>query len=80
MILKKSMGRFRIELLLEDNTWSSRYNIPETHRHSDTSTDWIKLSLNFAEEYYGINVIYDQIDSHHADMRLSNFSIAHSVS
>ena len=24
---KKSMGRFRIQLLLEDNTWSTRYNI-----------------------------------------------------
>ena len=23
----KSMGRFRIQLLLEDNTWSTRYNI-----------------------------------------------------
>ena len=23
----RSMGRFRIELLLEDNTWSTRYNI-----------------------------------------------------
>ena len=26
---KKSMGRFRIHLLLEDNTWSTRYNIPK---------------------------------------------------
>ena len=24
----KSMGRFRIQLLFEDNTWSTRYNIP----------------------------------------------------
>ena len=23
----KSMGRFRIQLLIEDNTWSTRYNI-----------------------------------------------------
>ena len=26
---KKSMGRFRIQILLEDNTWSTRYNIPK---------------------------------------------------
>ena len=25
----KSMDRFRIQLLLEDNTWSTRYNIPK---------------------------------------------------
>ena len=25
----KSMGRFRIQLLLEDNTWSTRYNITQ---------------------------------------------------
>ena len=28
----KSMGRFRIQLLLEDNTWSTRYNIPRNVR------------------------------------------------
>ena len=26
---KKSMGGFRIQLLLEDNTWTTRYNIPK---------------------------------------------------
>ena len=26
---KKTMGRFRIQILLEDNTWSTRYNIPK---------------------------------------------------
>ena len=25
----KSMGRFRMQFLLEDNTWSTRYNIPK---------------------------------------------------
>ena len=43
----KSMGRFRTQLLLEDNTWSTRYNIPKNDRYSDTSTDWTKLGLNF---------------------------------
>ena len=26
--LLKAMGRFKIQLLLEDNAWSIRYNIP----------------------------------------------------
>ena len=30
------MGRFRIQLLLEDNTWATRYKIPNVHRYSDT--------------------------------------------
>ena len=53
----KSMGRFRIQLLLEDNTWSIRYNIPKIGRYSETSTQWTKLSLNFAEENFGIKLI-----------------------
>ena len=28
----RAMGRFRIQLLLEDNTWSTRYNIPKNDR------------------------------------------------
>ena len=35
----KSMGRFRIQLLLEDNTWSTRHNIPKKDRYSDSSTN-----------------------------------------
>ena len=37
----KSMGRFRNQLLLEANTWSTRYNIPKNDRYSETSNDWI---------------------------------------
>ena len=33
------MGRFRIQLLLADNTWSTRYPLPENDRYSDTSTN-----------------------------------------
>ena len=50
----RAMGRFTIQLLLEDNTWSTRYNIPENDRYSDTSTDWTLVSLNFTVEIYGI--------------------------
>ena len=44
---KKSMGRFRIQLLLEDNTWSTRYNIPKNDRYSDSSTQRTLVNLNF---------------------------------
>ena len=42
---KKSMGRFRIQLLLEDNTWSTRYNIPKNDRYSNSSTQWTLVNL-----------------------------------
>ena len=48
------MGSFRIQLLLEDDTWSTRYNIPKNDRHSDTSTDWTLKSLYFTVENYGV--------------------------
>ena len=40
----KSKGRFRIQLLLDGKTWSTRYNIPESDRYSALSTDWTHLS------------------------------------
>ena len=76
---KKSMGRFRIQLLLEDNTWSTRYNIPKNDRYTDSSTQWTLVNLNFTIENYGIRLIYDQIDTPHADMCISNITITHSV-
>ena len=75
----KSMRRFRIQLLLEDNTRSTRYNIPKNGRYSDTSTDRTLVSLNFTVEKYGINLIYHQIGTLHADMCFSNITITHSV-
>ena len=71
----KSMGRFRIQILLEDNTWSARYNIPKIDRYSDSSTNWTLVSLNFTEENYGNKLIYDEIDTAHADMCFSNITI-----
>ena len=76
---KKSMGRFRIQLLLEDNTWSTRYNIPKNDRYSNSSTQWTLVNLNFTVENYGIKLIFDQIDTPHADMCFSNIIITHSV-
>ena len=75
----KSMGRFRIQLVLEDNTWSTRYNIPKNDRYSDTSTEWTLVSLNFTVENYGIKLIYDQIDTAQAEMCFSKITITHSL-
>ena len=44
---KKSMGRFRIQLLLEDNTWSTRYSIPKNDRYSSSSTQWSFSKFKF---------------------------------
>ena len=76
---KKSMGRFRIQLLLEDNTWSTRYNIPKNDRYSNSCTQWTLVNSNFTVENYGVRLIYDQIDTPHADMWFSNITITHSV-
>ena len=73
------MARFRIQLLLEGNTWSSRYNLPYEDLNSESSTQWTQLSLNFTVESYGIKLIYDQIDTPHADMCFSHITITHSV-
>ena len=73
------MGHFRIQLLLEDKTWSTRYNIPKNDRYSDSSTQWTKLSVNFTEENYGIKIIFDEIDSAHSDMCFNNIMITHSI-
>ena len=71
----KYKGRFRIQFLSDDNTRSTRYNIPKTDRYSDTSTDWTLVSLNFKVEKYGIKFFYDEIDLAHADMCFFNITI-----
>ena len=73
------MGRLRIQLLLEDYTCSARFNIPKNDRFSDTSTEWTLVCLKFTVENYGIKLIYDQIDTAHADICFSNITITHSV-
>ena len=74
-----STGRFRIQLLSEDNTWSTRYNLPLIDRYSNSSNDWTLVNLNFTVENYGIRLIYGQIDTTHADMFFSNITITRSV-
>ena len=71
----KSMDKFRIQLLLEDNTWSTRYTIPKNTEYSDNSTDWTLLNLDFTVENYSIKLIYNQINTPHADICFSNITI-----
>ena len=75
----QSKGRFTIQLLLEGNSWSTRYNIPKNDRYSNTSTDWSLVNFNFTVENYGIRLNYDQIDTAHADTCFSNITMAHSA-
>ena len=75
----RSMGRSRIQLFLEDNTWSTHNTIAKNTQYSDNTTDWTLLNLDFTIENYGIKLVYDQIVSAHADMCFSNITITHSV-
>ena len=73
------MSRFRIQLLLEDNTWSTQCTSGKNIQYSENSTDWTLLNLAFTVENYGIKLIYEKIDKPHADMCFSNITITHSV-
>ena len=75
----KSMGRFRIQLLVEDNTRSTQYTTAKNTQYSDNSTDCTILNLDFTVENYGIKLIYDKIDTAHAVMCFSSITITHSV-
>ena len=75
----RAMGRFRIDILLDNNTWINKYIIEKNSQYSNTSKEWSLLSLDFTEENYGIRLIYDRIDTAHADMCFSDITITHSV-
>ena len=75
----KNMGRFRIQLLLDDNTWSTQYTIDKNTQYSDSESEWNLLNLDFTIENYGIKLVIDQIDTAHSDMCFSNITITHSV-
>ena len=50
------MGHFRIQLLLEDDTWNTEYTVAKNNQYSDISTDWTSLNLDFTAESYGIKL------------------------
>ena len=69
------MVTFRIQLVLEDNTWSTQYTIARSTQFKDNSTDWTLLNLNFTIENYGIKLVFDQIETAHSDMCFSKITI-----
>ena len=73
------MGRVRIQLLLEDNTWSTSYNKPKNDRYSYASTDWNLLILKLSVEKYRIKIFCDERDTTRADMCFNTTTITHSV-
>ena len=75
----KRMRRFRIQMLLSDDTWSTVCTIDKNTQFNDTSTGWTLLNLDLTQENYGIKLIYVQIESAHADMGFPNITITHSV-
>ena len=75
----KSMAGFLLQLLLEDNTWSTQYTIAKDTQYSASSIEWTVLNLDFTKENYGYKLIDDQIDTAHCDMCFSNTTITLSV-
>ena len=69
-----SMGRFRIQLLVEDDIWMTQYTIAKNSQNSTSSTEWTFLNLDFTIENYGIKLIYDQIETTHADMSVKYYN------
>ena len=52
------MGRFRVQLLLKDITWSTQYTIAKNSEYSNSSIEWTILNLDFTVEIYGINLFF----------------------
>ena len=73
------MGRFRIQILLEDNSWSTIHNINKDSQNSNGSTVWHFFDLDITQENYGAKFIFDQIPTAHSDMKFSNIILFHSV-
>ena len=48
----KAMGRFRIQLLLEDDTWNTQYTIAKNTQYSDNSTDWTLFTRFYCRELW----------------------------
>ena len=69
------MGRFRIQILLEDITCSTRYKLTKNDRYCISSTDWTLITLNFNEENFGIKLLYDQINTLLVDVCFSSITI-----
>ena len=75
----RGKDRFRIQFLLEDNTWSTIYNINQNSEYSNGSTVWHLFDVDITQENYGDKFIYNQIPRAHSHMFFSNIKITHSL-
>ena len=75
----KSMLRFTLQLLIDNNIWKTRHHMPQKSNYNSSSTDWSLNNLDFTEENYGSRMYYDQIDTAHVDICFSKISIQNSV-
>ena len=75
----RAMPRFRVQILLENGNWDNKNTIEKNTQFSNTSTEWTLLNLDFTQDNYGIRLLFDRIDTAHADMCLCNISITHTL-
>ena len=75
----RGMGRFGIQLLLEDNSWSTIYNVPKNIQFSNGSTQWHLFVMDITHENNGTKFVYDEIPTALTDMCFSNIILTHSV-
>ena len=75
----RGMGRFRIQIILEDDSRSTIYNVPKIYQFKNRSSQWHLLDMDVTHENYCIKFIYDQIPTAHSDMCFSNIILTHSV-
>ena len=74
-----SMRQLRFPTLFNDNSWSTRHNIPRNDRYSNSSPDSTLICLIFDVEIFVIRLDYDERYTTQADMCFSNNTITHSV-
>ena len=74
-----SFGRFMIQALLSEKSWSTRYDISKNDRFSKSSTAWTLVSVIFTVENEAKKLTYDEVDTPLADMCFSNITISHCV-
>ena len=73
------MGRFRIQLLLLNGQWHSKYINAINNKYGNASSEWTSLNIDFTEKNSDNKLIYDEIDTALADMCFSNIMITNSL-
>ena len=72
------MGRLKIQIL-KNNSWETIFTIEKNTDFTTLSTDLTLLNLDITDDNYGIKLLYDEIESAHADMCFSNIMTTYSI-